>query len=123
MIDDVPEEVKKRRNNDLLATQNRICLEENRRLIGRVVDVLVEGRGKTGGATANGWDGETAQYSGRSSCDRVVVFEGRERLVGSIVPVLIEDASVVTLFGHIVTSEQVGNTLQGQTLGTHGGTT
>ena len=123
LIDDVPEEVKKRRNNDLLATQNRICLEENRRLIGRVVDVLVEGRGKTGGATANGWDGETAQYSGRSSCDRVVVFEGRERLVGSMVPVLIEDASVVTLFGHIVTSEQVGNTLQGQTLGTHGGTT
>ena len=45
LIDDVPEEVKKRRNNDLLAVQNRICLEDNRQFIGRVVEVLVEGRG------------------------------------------------------------------------------
>ena len=41
--DDVPEEVKKRRNNDLLAVQTAISLEDNRRLIGREMTVLVEG--------------------------------------------------------------------------------
>ena len=109
LIDDVPEEVKKRRNNDLLAVQNRICLEDNRQFIGRVVEVLVEGRGKPSGQNHNPSESETGQYSGRTTCDRIAVFEGRERLVGSIVPVLIEDASVVTLFGRIVTSERIGN--------------
>jgi tRNA-2-methylthio-N6-dimethylallyladenosine synthase len=41
---------------------------------------------------------------GRTPCDRIVVFEGHERLVGRIVPVEIEDASAVTLFGRVVTS-------------------
>src|SRR5262249_45050883 len=41
--DDVPEEVKKRRNNDLLAVQTAISREDNRRLIGGEMTVLVEG--------------------------------------------------------------------------------
>ena len=41
--DDVPEEVKKRRNNDLLAVQTAISLQDNREFIGREVTVLVEG--------------------------------------------------------------------------------
>ena len=46
-IDDVPEEVKKRRNNDLLAIQTAISLEDNRRFLGRTVEVLVEGPSKS----------------------------------------------------------------------------
>ena len=45
--DDVPEEVKKRRNNDLLAIQNAVSLADHRRRVGRTVEVLVEGPSKT----------------------------------------------------------------------------
>ena len=44
--DDVPEEVKKRRNNDLLAIQNANSLEDHRSRIGDTVEVLVEGPSK-----------------------------------------------------------------------------
>ena len=46
--DDVPEEVKKRRNNDLLAIQNAVSLADHRRRIGETVEVLVEGPSKNG---------------------------------------------------------------------------
>src|SRR5439155_12389462 len=45
--DDVPEEVKKRRNNDLLAIQNRVSLQDHRTRIGQTLEVLVEGPSKT----------------------------------------------------------------------------
>src|SRR3984893_10413776 len=45
--DDVPEEVKKRRNNDLLAIQNAVSLADHLTWIGKHVEVLVEGPSKT----------------------------------------------------------------------------
>ena len=45
--DDVPEEVKRRRNNELLAVQNAISLEDNQAFVGRAVEVLVEGPSKS----------------------------------------------------------------------------
>ena len=44
--DDVPEDVKRRRNNELLAVQQEVCNANNRRMIGRTVEVLVEGESK-----------------------------------------------------------------------------
>jgi tRNA-2-methylthio-N6-dimethylallyladenosine synthase len=44
--DDVPEEIKKRRNNELLALQNQISDEDNETFLGRTVEVLVEGPSK-----------------------------------------------------------------------------
>ena len=44
--DDVPEEIKRRRNNELLAVQDAICLEDNLPLLGQTVEVLVEGPSK-----------------------------------------------------------------------------
>src|SRR5438045_9676089 len=41
--DDVPEDVKRRRNNELLAVQQQVTAEENRKLIGKTVEVMVEG--------------------------------------------------------------------------------
>ena len=52
--DDVPEEVKKRRNNDLLAVQTAISLEDNRRLIGREMIVLVEGPSRSSAGARGG---------------------------------------------------------------------
>src|SRR5215471_6745261 len=61
--DDVPEEVKKRRNNDLLAIQTRVSLEGHRRLVGNRVEVLVEGPSKT--ALKHGGDA-IRQFTGRT---------------------------------------------------------
>ena len=44
--DDVPEDVKKKRNNDLLAVQQEVCAENNRQMIGKTVQVMVEGQSK-----------------------------------------------------------------------------
>jgi tRNA-2-methylthio-N6-dimethylallyladenosine synthase len=106
-LDDVAEDVKKRRNNDLLAFQTAISREDNRRFIGRTVDVLVEGPSKASAKTEG--SGGLGQLSGRTDCDRIVVFEGHERLVGRVVPVAVDDASAVTLFGRVVTTEAVGS--------------
>lgn len=44
--DDVPEDVKRRRNNELLAVQHEVSAQNNREMIGRTVQVLVEGQSK-----------------------------------------------------------------------------
>ncbi len=105
--DDVPEAVKKRRNNELLAVQTAICGEDNRAFIGRTVEVLVEGPSKS--AVDDGHDGPV-QMTGRTSCDRIVVFEGNRRQAGALLEVEIDDVSPVTLFGRVRTLEAVGST-------------
>lgn len=103
--DDIAEEVKKRRNNDLLAVQTAISLQDNREFIGREVTVLVEGRSRST-TRREGWDG-VDQLTGRTSCDRIVVFEGHQRLVGRSIQVRVEDASAVTLFGEVRTTDRI----------------
>jgi len=103
--DDVPEEVKRRRNHELLELQTAISLEDNAAFVGREATVLVEGRSRST-TRREGWDG-VDQLMGRTHCDRIVVFDGADRLIGRIVRVRIEKASAVTLFGQVVTTEQV----------------
>jgi tRNA-2-methylthio-N6-dimethylallyladenosine synthase len=100
--DDVPEETKKRRNNELLAIQNEISYEDNQPLVGREMDVLVEGPSKT--ARKQGAEGPLMQLTGRTPCDRIVVFDGNVRQIGQILPVRIVDASAFTLHGAVVTN-------------------
>src|SRR6516164_3909629 len=71
--DDVPEEVKRRRNNDLLAIQNGVSLADHRRHIGQTVEVLIEGPSKT--ALKREAKGGVLQLTGRTPTDRIVVFE------------------------------------------------
>ena len=85
--DDVPDEVKRRRNNELLALQNQISEEDNQPFLGRTVEVLVEGPSKT--SLRKHEDGPTLQLTGRTPCDRIVVFEGTERQIGQLLPVTI----------------------------------
>jgi tRNA-2-methylthio-N6-dimethylallyladenosine synthase len=115
-IDDVPEDVKRRRNNDLLAVQTAISLDDNRLFVGRCVEVLVEGpskaaakQGEGGGSgdSNSSGSGQVVQLTGRTSCDRIVVFPGPERLAGHLTQVAIDDASAVTLFGQVVTGHRV----------------
>jgi tRNA-2-methylthio-N6-dimethylallyladenosine synthase len=97
--DDVPEEVKRRRNNELLAIQNDISREENRPLVGRSLEILVEGPSKVSEKRAE--EGPRRQLSGRTSCDRIVVFPGDRELIGRIVSVKIHRAEAFTLYGKI----------------------
>ncbi|HWE38814.1 MAG TPA: tRNA (N6-isopentenyl adenosine(37)-C2)-methylthiotransferase MiaB [Isosphaeraceae bacterium] len=103
--DDVPEDVKRRRNNALLAAQTAISLEDNQGFVGKAVEVLVEGPSKASkGDEARGPG--PLQLTGRTWCDRIVVFDGNERQVGRFARVVIERASAVTLFGAVETIER-----------------
>jgi tRNA-2-methylthio-N6-dimethylallyladenosine synthase len=111
--DDVPEEAKKRRNNDLLAIQNAVSLAGHRRMIGQTVEILVEGLSVTEAKASGGnhVPGNTVrQLTGRTHSDHIVVFDGHERLIGQYVNVAIEEATAFTLFGTVETSELVGAT-------------
>ena len=110
MLDDVPEAIKRRRNNELLALQTQISLEDNRVFTGEKVDVLVEGPSKK--ASKQGEENHPyLQLTGRTACDRIVVFRGNRRLIGEIIPVRIDATSAVTLFGTVVTYEPHTTTL------------
>src|SRR5215831_7079339 len=67
--DDVPEEIKKRRNNDLLAIQNQVSLADHRGRIGETVEVLVEGPSKT--ALKHEATTGPVQLTGRTHTDHI----------------------------------------------------
>ena len=103
--DDVPDKVKRERNNHLLSIQNGISLRQNREFIGNSVEILVEGRSKrqTGQDARQAVqtdDAErTVQLTGRTRGDRIVVFDGPMGLVGRLLAVEVTDATALTLFG------------------------
>jgi tRNA-2-methylthio-N6-dimethylallyladenosine synthase len=110
LVDDVPRDEKIRRNNELLDVQNEICLEHNRQFIGQGVEVLVEGpskRDRKQGDHVSRPDGSPVQMTGRTTCDRIVVFDGNPRQAGQFLEVIIDDASPTTLVGHIKTIDVV----------------
>lgn len=101
--DDVPYDVKQWRNNELLALQNQISEELNQSFLGRTVEVLVEG--PSDWQKKQGLDEPTLQLTGRTPCDRIVVFDGNLRQVGQFLPVAIYEVSAHTLFGAVVIEE------------------
>ena len=93
--DDVPPEEKERRNQVLLADQERRGLERNLRLVGSVAEVMVEGPSKR----------NASRLSGRDSGNRIVVWETpagepppRE---GDFASIRITDAHPQTLIGEV----------------------
>ncbi|HVJ81930.1 MAG TPA: tRNA (N6-isopentenyl adenosine(37)-C2)-methylthiotransferase MiaB [Planctomycetia bacterium] len=107
--DDVPEETKKRRNNELLAIQSANSLADSRTQIGKTTDVLVEGPSEK--ALKDESNGPVRQLAGRTHEDRIVVFDGSERQIGHVLPVRIVDCTPYTLFGEVVTHELVAPAL------------
>ncbi|MBN1851906.1 MAG: tRNA (N6-isopentenyl adenosine(37)-C2)-methylthiotransferase MiaB [Pirellulales bacterium] len=98
-IDDVPNAVKRRRNNELLAIQNAISESDNQPFIGRDVEILVEGPSKV--AAQQNDASQISQLTGRTRCDRIVVFPGGREHIGQILPIRIDDVNAFTLFGHL----------------------
>lgn len=87
--DDVPDEAKRERNQILLRAQEKISLEKNAALVGREVEVLVEGRSRR----------DERRYSGRTAQNNIVAFPAEEDLTGRIVRVHVCDFTALTLIG------------------------
>ena len=90
--DDVPEEVKIRRLNEIIALQNRFSAEANARCVGREYEVLAEGVSKR----------SRDQLYGRTEQNRVVVFDRGTHRVGEFIRVRITESSSATLKGEVV---------------------
>ncbi len=99
LTDDVPEEVKKRRNNELLAVQQEVGLAHHRARVGRTFEVLVEGPSVRSDKQADAPRPEATQLVGRTRWDHVVHFTAPVRLTGQYVNVRITDATPVALLG------------------------
>ncbi len=91
--DDVADRVKGQRANQLVEWQKQISAQKNRSLTGQSVEVLVEGHSKK----------SDSQWMGHSEANVTVVWNQSDRpcAAGSLVSVIVDDASASTLFGHL----------------------
>lgn len=90
--DDIAEEVKVRRLNELIALQNELSAESNQRCVGREYEILVEGFSKR----------SREQLYGRTEQNKVVVFDKGNVHIGEYVRVKITESSSATLKGILV---------------------
>lgn len=92
LADDVPEEVKISRLNEIIALQNQLSAKSNQACVGKVYEVLVEGVSKR----------SREQLYGRTEQNRVVVFDRGNHRIGEYVMVKIAESSSATLKGELV---------------------
>jgi tRNA-2-methylthio-N6-dimethylallyladenosine synthase len=89
MLDQIEERTREERNQDLLQVVNVSNRRSLERLVGQCVEVLCEGPSKT----------NPARLMGRTRTNKIVVFEGSDRLIGELVNVRIEQANGFSLYG------------------------
>ena len=89
MAEQLPEEVKENRNQDLLRVVDTLAIAKGEALVGREVEILCEGRSKTNGD----------RLMGRSPGNKIVIFDGAERHIGEIFDLRIEHSSGFSLYG------------------------
>jgi len=99
--DDVPAEVKQKRNIELLAVQEKVSDELSRAFLGKEVKVLVEGLSKKPHLNLTGKE-KNPQLVGRTTTDHIVVFNSPESLAGEFARVKITRASPLTLFAELI---------------------
>ena len=94
--DDIPEQVKKRRLQEIVELQNRLSAESNRKDIGKTFQILIEGDSKR----------SSTDWMGRNSQNKVVVFpkENAALQKGDYVSVLIHDSTKATLLGKMTSA-------------------
>ncbi|MGC4032946.1 MAG: tRNA (N6-isopentenyl adenosine(37)-C2)-methylthiotransferase MiaB [Tepidisphaeraceae bacterium] len=116
--DDIPEEVKRRRNNRLLDVQSEVIAENNAAMVGQTLEVFVEGESKLVARRQKAQNGvelgagfsrqahfsgpekpAETQLVGRTRGDQIVVFDGDLSLKGQLLNVTIDRAHQMTLFG------------------------
>ncbi len=89
MEDQLPDSVKEERNQDLLRVIDALARAKGESMVGSRVEVLCEGPSKT----------NESRLSGRSPDNKIVIFEGGDRLIGQIFPVHIERSSGFSVYG------------------------
>lgn len=92
MPDNVPEETKIRRLNEIIALQNEISNKSNQDDVGKIFEVLVEGFSKR----------SNEQLFGRTSQNKVVIFPREGRRIGEFIQVRVLSASSATLIGEVL---------------------
>ncbi len=90
--DNVPEEVKIRRLNEIIALQNELSAQANRKCIGKQYEVLVEGVSKR----------SKDELFGRTGQNKVVIVPRENLRIGQTVPVVITESSSATLKGKVI---------------------
>jgi tRNA-2-methylthio-N6-dimethylallyladenosine synthase len=89
MPDQIDENVKEARNQVLLQILNERMERKNQALVGQTVEILVEGKSEKAGK----------RMFGRTRTNRIVFFDGSERHKGELLPVRVERATTITLYG------------------------
>ncbi len=92
MAGQVDEQVKERRNQDLLNVVDASARRANKRLVGRDVEILCEGPSRT----------NAARLMGRTRTNKIVVFEGKPEHVGEIFEVTVKRSNGFSLYGRPV---------------------
>ena len=92
VVDDISEEVKTARLTEIINLQTQLSAQSNKRELNREVEVLVEGESKR----------SKEQMFGRTSQNKVVVFDRHDIKVGDYVTVKITACSSATLMGDVV---------------------
>lgn len=98
--DDIPAEVKQRRNAKLLEVISDIAKEDNERFLGQTVEVLVEGLSKKPHLN-RAENQNNPQLIGRTAHDYIVVFNGSESLTGRFASVKVTKTASLTLFAEL----------------------
>jgi len=101
MLDQIEERTREERNQDLLQVVNVSNRRSLERLVGQCVEVLCEGPSKT----------NPARLMGRTRTNKIVVFEGSDRLIGELVKVRIEQANGFSLYGTPIREAHVSGVL------------
>ncbi len=90
--DDIPYEEKTRRLEEIIDLQRELSLESNKRDIGKVFEVLVEGTSKR----------SDKQLFGRNTQNKVIIFDRKDFKIGDYVMVKVNDCTSATLFGESI---------------------
>ncbi|HUH25884.1 MAG TPA: tRNA (N6-isopentenyl adenosine(37)-C2)-methylthiotransferase MiaB [Flavobacterium sp.] len=99
MEDDVPEEIKKRRLQEIVDLQQRIAMQRTKRFVGQTVEVLIEKDSKK----------SDLHWSGRNSQNTTVVFPKGTYKVGDFVLVKVDDCTSATLIGEAIGYSEMQN--------------
>ncbi len=89
MEEHLPQEIKEQRLAILIQTLNEIAARRYEALVGQILEVLVEGPSRK----------NSARLTGRTRCNKIVLFEGSDRQIGQIIKIRITRAGRYTLYG------------------------
>ncbi|MFA7067306.1 MAG: TRAM domain-containing protein, partial [Dysgonamonadaceae bacterium] len=88
----VPEEVKKKRLQEIIDLQRKLSEESNKKDVGKEFEVLIEGFSKK----------SRNQFFGRTDESKVVVFNKKAHRIGETIKVKINDYTSATLLGESI---------------------